>query len=461
MGVSGRSRFIAADLLSGRKDGGQEDREMVKTPVITDEARRMMLVTGPNLCEEDTARQTFTTALFLSSPGPHVILMILNLEDQQSQQCDIEKRAQELLGAEVLQYCIVLLLQNHQEPFTGASRGIAGEMINACGGRFHIIRDSEPEPAQRAALVAEIHKLLWLNSDRFYSALNQTQQLEAERMELLQRLKEIDGKLGESQVSSAMRDTLGVVGWSLLVSLIAVVLATEEKHTMLIFEATLAGLVTFMVSLRNALSPHVAFALNLALCSTVVAVFIKYFPLRKSSKDRKIATEFLFTVGLGVTLGSIASVRTLSDVFLACCAAFGVTNGALGLLSLSFELKKLNNRELFLLFLSCAVGAELTMLCVIVLNALFGVTLTIILIIIMIAIASKNLDANMQNTVVNVLLPSVIFSCACVCIGSVVLTLAILLSFLQVFIEYLVGSYLFYPALLLGLCLIGPSVSRL
>ncbi len=70
MGIRGQSRFIAADLLSGRKDGGQEDREIVKTPVITDEARRMMLVTGPNLCEEDTARQTFTTALFLSAPGP-------------------------------------------------------------------------------------------------------------------------------------------------------------------------------------------------------------------------------------------------------------------------------------------------------------------------------------------------------------------------------------------------------
>ncbi len=150
----------------------------------------------------------------------------------------------------------------------------------------------------------------------------------------------------------------------------------------------------------------------------------------------------------------------MSDVFVACCAAFGVTNGAFAFLSLSFELKKLNDRELFLLFLFCAVGAELTMLCVIVLNALFGVTLTIILIIIMIVIASNNLDANIQNTVIKVLLPSVIFSCACVCIGSVVLTLEMLLSFLKVCIEYLVGSYLFYPALLLGsLMMIGHSVS--
>ncbi|XP_016086247.1 GTPase IMAP family member 6-like [Sinocyclocheilus grahami] len=193
VGIRGQSRFSAADLLSGRKDGGQEDREIVKTPVITDEARRMMLVTGPNLCEEDTARQTFTTALFLSSPGPHAVLMFLNLEDQQSQQCDIVKRAQELLGAEVLQYCIVLLLQNQQERFTGASRGIAGEMINACGRRFHVIRDSEAKPAQRAALVAEIDKLVWLNDHRFHSVLRQ--ELETEKLELLQRLLEIDNKL--------------------------------------------------------------------------------------------------------------------------------------------------------------------------------------------------------------------------------------------------------------------------
>ncbi|KAL0155514.1 hypothetical protein M9458_049777, partial [Cirrhinus mrigala] len=152
VGIRVQSRFSAADLLSGRTDGGQEDREIVKTPVITDEGRRMMLVTGPNLCEEDTTRQTFTTALSLSSPGPHTVLIVLNLEDQQSQQCDIVKRAQELLGAEVLQYCIVLLHQNQQKRLTGAST----EMVNACGGRFHIIRDSEPKPAQTAALVAEI-----------------------------------------------------------------------------------------------------------------------------------------------------------------------------------------------------------------------------------------------------------------------------------------------------------------
>lgn len=192
VGIRGDSRFSAADILSGRTDGGQEDREIVKTPVITDEGRRMMLVTGPNLCEEDTARQSFTTALFLSSPGPHAVLMVLNLEDEESEQCDVVKRAQELLGAEVLQYCIVLL---HQERFTGASRGIAGEMIDACGGRFHMIRDSEP--AQTAALVAEIDKLVWLNGAKRHSMLIEKQQLQSERLDLLKKLQKIEKILKE------------------------------------------------------------------------------------------------------------------------------------------------------------------------------------------------------------------------------------------------------------------------
>ncbi|CAM4733748.1 unnamed protein product [Leuciscus chuanchicus] len=452
VGMRGDSRFSAADILSGRKDGG---REIVKTPVITDDGRRMMLVTGPNLCEDDTARQSFTTALFLSSPGPHAVLMLLNLEDQESEECDVVKRVQELLGPEVLQYCIVLLHQNHQERLTGASRGIAGEMINACGGRFHMIRDSEPKPAQTAALVAEIDKLVWLNADGFYSVLNEKQRLESERLELLKRLKEIGGKLEENQVLSAVSDTLGVVGWSLIISLIVVVLATERKVEMLKLQATLAGLVIFMASTRNALGPHVAFALNLSLCSTVAAVFIKYLPMRKLNKGN-IRTEFFFTVGLGVKVGSIASIRTFSDVFIACFASIGVAIGAFAFLKLSFELKKMNVRELFLLFWFCAIGAELTMLCVVVIAALFGVMLTIILIIITIVIASNTLDPNKQENVVELLKPLVFFPCGCVLIGSVVLPLEMLLSFLRVCIEYFLVSYLFYPALLLGsLMIIG------
>lgn len=73
----------------------------------------------------------------------------------------------------------------------------------------------------------------------------------------------------------------------LFISFTAVDLATEQLDKMLIYVGTLAGLVALMASLRNTLSPHVAFALNLHLCSTVVAAFLKYFTMHKSINNGK------------------------------------------------------------------------------------------------------------------------------------------------------------------------------
>ncbi|KAL1248082.1 hypothetical protein QQF64_023458 [Cirrhinus molitorella] len=285
VGTRGQSRFSAADLLSGRKDGGQEDREIVKTPVITEEGHRMMLVTGPNLCEENTARQTLTTAVFLSSPGPHAVLMVLNLEDQQSQQCDIVKRAQELLGEEVLQYCIVLLHLNHQEDLTGASRKI----INACEGRFHVIGDSEPKPAQTVALVGEINKLVLLNDHRFYSVL--TREMDADDHE------EKDDNSG------------GTARWIALVLLNAAFVFTKVRHFH--FVEILFVLISFTITLRNIFNPETAVPLNLILSSTF-AVATAYHDFANSRHGHQI---IMFLVMI-FTFPSIVFIAASHDEFL-------------------------------------------------------------------------------------------------------------------------------------------------
>ncbi|XP_056090900.1 uncharacterized protein LOC130070511 [Rhinichthys klamathensis goyatoka] len=395
VGMRGDSRFSAAEILSGRKAGGQEDREIVKTPVMTDEGRRMMLVTGPNLCEDDTARQSFTTALVLSAPGPHAVLMLLNLEDQESEECDVVKRVQDLLGAEVLQHCIVLLQQNHQERLTGASRGIAGEMINACGGRFHMIRDSDPKPAQTAALVAEIHKLVQLNAHGFYSGLNEKQQLHSERLELLKKLQEIETILTEkdsqnvnkeNQLLSVIYDTLGGaaghIGWISLVSFTALVVYTEGNDKMLNFGAIFAVLVVFMVYLRHVLNPDVAIPLNLALMTSLATIFtrdrreIEGFKLSRIISDSNfrdiivnIIGDFIrntemsipFVLGSSLVFGTIISVRSWSDVLITCHAAPGVAAGAYAFI---FHNEKKSREYLVFVFgsfLCCTTGETLSM----------------------------------------------------------------------------------------------------
>ncbi|KAK9951884.1 hypothetical protein ABG768_017758 [Culter alburnus] len=463
VGIRGDSRFSAADILSGRTDGGQEDREIVKTPVITDEGRRMMLVTGPNLCEEDTARQSFTTALFLSSPGPHAVLMVLNLEDEESEQCDVVKRAQELLGAEVLQYCIVLL---HQERFTGASRGIAGEMIDACGGRFHMIRDSKP--AQTAALVEEIDKLVHLNGDGFYSVLRQELKTEEMREDVHE----------ENQLLSVIYDAsggaAGIVGWIFLISLNALVVYTEGRDKILILGAKFAALVLFMVFLRHVLSPDVVVPTNLALITSLATIFtidgrvIEDFKFSRSSSSSNrniidfivnifiylvlIYVEFMslsFIQGSALVLGTLISIRSWSDVLIACHAAPGVTVGAYAFI---FQHEKISrDSPVFALgsFLCCIIGATLSMGFVTVF-ALLDVKMTIMLLISGLTMAYWHLKSETLGNVISLTVLTLLFSCGCVLIGSVFLILGLVMSFLKVITQSLVSSFLFYVALFLG-----------
>ncbi|XP_050955609.1 uncharacterized protein LOC127156668 isoform X2 [Labeo rohita] len=430
VGIRGQSRFSAADLLSGRKDGGQEDREIVKTPVITDEGRRMMLVTGPNLCEEDTARQTFTTALSLLSPGPHAVLIVLNLEDQQSQQCDIVKRTQELLGAEVLQYCIVLLHQNHQEHFTGASR----EMINTCGGRFHVMGDSEPKPAQTAALVAEIDKLVQFRGKRCYSSL--TQELETEKTVHKENL-----------LLPVLYDTLGgafgIKGWILLLLLNAALMFARGRHKVFNFGKILFALVCLTFALRNILNPNVAVPLNLILSSTFV-IAIAYNDLSESRRLHRIIVSLnmifafpivVFIAGLGLILGTVLSIRTWSDVLIACHAAPGIT--FFGYLCTVYSVVPNQIQTIafaFKLFLSCSVGATLSVGFVIV-TALFDGKMAIMILILICTSVYFYLKSDSVTVVVFFL----IFPCCCVFIGSFILLLhSISLILYVLFTQFLI-----------------------
>ncbi|XP_056308102.1 uncharacterized protein LOC130219672 [Danio aesculapii] len=421
VGVRGQSSVSIADLLSGNKEQKQKDGEIVKTPVMTDEGRRMTLVTGPNLCEEDTARQNFTTALFLSSPGPHAVLMLLHLEDPQAEPpCDLLQQAQELLGEEVLQYCIVLLQPNQQERLTGASKGIAGDMINACGGRFHIIPDAQTKPA---ALLEEIDKLVQLNDHRFLSVLT---------IDLL------------SVMYNVLGGAVGIGGLFFCISLTAFVVHTEAEIPTL----KVCGFVWFMLCLRYFLRPDVAIVLNLALLASLVIVFANEHNLDENVKlessdklkFRKILRNlivcitnqqiclydelipFTLLMTLAIVFGSIISIRTWSDVIFACYAAPGVTIGAFAFKFQPNEIDSQLSIYVYALgsFLCCSFGATLSVGFLNVLFALLGVKLTIILVLSLLIVAYFRLNKQ-ALTLTCLIVIMLVFPCVCVLIGSVFL----------------------------------------
>lgn len=316
-------------------------------------------------------------------------------------------------------------------------------MIDACGGRFLIIRDSEPKPAQRAALVAEIHKLVWLNDHRFYSVV--TQGLETEKLELLQRLQEIENKLKEETTQNVneenpvlpeIYDTLGgivgIAGWIFFIVLNAVVIFTKGKHELCNVGAILCVVVIFMVTFRNNLSPDVAVPINMSLCSMFVVTatcngLLNLTIVHKILMYIVVLLSFLISgLALGLILATATSIKTWSDVLIACHAAPGITLGAIlsTIFCSSFDQKYAGITLTIALksFLFCSVGAMLSMGLVTVfcwVSAVLGVKMTTILLIVGFTMGYFYLTMRMFLCAVSIL----ILPCCCVLIGSIILVL--------------------------------------
>jgi len=339
-----------------------------------------------------------------------------------------------------------------------------------------MIRDSDPKPAQTAALVVEIHKLVWLNAHRFYSGLNKEKQLHTEK---------------ENQLLSVIYDTLGgvagIIGWISLVSLTALVVCNRGNDEMLNFGAKFVVIVLFMVYLRHVVSPDVAIPLNLALITSLATIFtrncrvIEDFKFSNSSsgphssktsgdlKANKVDLLKVFIVsmwsfivfisiplilGSSLVFGTIISVRSWSDVLIACHAAPGVSVGAYAFI-LHNE-KKGCESPVFVpgSFLCCTIGATLSMGFVTVF-ALLGVKMTMMLLILGLTLAYWHLKSETLQELIGFTILTLFLPCGCVLIlGSVFLILGLMMSFLKVLIESLVSSYLFYVGLFLGALII-------
>ncbi len=157
-----------------------------------------------------------------------------------------------------------------------------------------------------------------------------------------------------------------------------------------------------------------------------------------------------FVVGLALVYGSLISIRTWSDVLLACYTAPGVTVGVSAFIFFNENISRESPFFALGSFLCCSVGATLLVGFVSMLFALLGVKMSIILLILGFTMAHLLLKPETLQDMFCFIVITVVLPCVCVLIGSVFLMLGLVISFIKVIIENLLSSYLFHVALLFG-----------
>ncbi|XP_058632150.1 GTPase IMAP family member 8-like isoform X2 [Onychostoma macrolepis] len=214
LGVSGAGKSAIGNAILGReafKESRTRESE-IQTGRVED--RNISIIDTPGffntqLTDEEIKKQMMKS-LYLSDPGPHVFLLVINLETFREEQRNIVQQIQQNFGEEALKFTMVLFIGREKVSRRVLNQIIESQetqkMISYFEGRFHVINSkNECDSSQIIKLLKSIDEMMKNNGERHYSneiyLKNQRKLREQERMKQGEnRLKQEEARMKEEQV---------------------------------------------------------------------------------------------------------------------------------------------------------------------------------------------------------------------------------------------------------------------
>ncbi|KAF4098181.1 hypothetical protein G5714_020211 [Onychostoma macrolepis] len=192
LGVCGAGKSATANAILGReafKESGTRESEMQRGRV---EDRNISIIDTPGffntqLTDEELQEQMMKS-LHLSRPGPHMFLLVINLETFREEQRNIKEQIQKVFGARAMKFTTVLFIGREKVSRREwvefiESENIA-ELLNYFERRFHVINSkNECDPYQITMLLKSIDEMVKNNGGQNYS--NEKEAADQKQMERL------------------------------------------------------------------------------------------------------------------------------------------------------------------------------------------------------------------------------------------------------------------------------------
>ncbi|RXN38208.1 GTPase IMAP family member 8-like protein [Labeo rohita] len=178
LGVSGAGKSATGNAILGReafKESGTRESE-IQTGRVED--RSISIIDTPgffntHLTDEEMKKQIMK-CLYLSDPGPHVFLLVINLETFREEQRNFVEQIQENFGAQAFKFTMVLFIGREK-----VSRRVLNQIkeseetqriLNYFKGRFYVINSkNECDPSQITKLLRVIDEIVKNNGGQNYS----------------------------------------------------------------------------------------------------------------------------------------------------------------------------------------------------------------------------------------------------------------------------------------------------
>ncbi|KAK9534203.1 hypothetical protein VZT92_009264 [Zoarces viviparus] len=194
LGLSGSGKSSALNLIlerAGNQYKSMQSSHEPPQPTLFCErkevfaaGRRLILVDTPELWDEDGAEnlELVKDCLALSLPGPHVFLLVLQVERFTQGECEMLGHLQRIFGRDFAEHAVVLLVRfdrNQRSGPQGINDYVAGahatlrDLIRKCGSRFYELHVTKSQNAlsypQVRDLLSGINKLVASHGGRSFS----------------------------------------------------------------------------------------------------------------------------------------------------------------------------------------------------------------------------------------------------------------------------------------------------
>ncbi len=177
LGVSGAGKSSIGNAILGREAFKESTTRESEKQTGRVEDRNISIIDTPgffniHLTDEELQNE-LVRSMYLCYPGPHVFLLVINLETFKEEQRNIVEQIQENLRAQALKFTMVLFtgrekMATRQWNLFMKSR-TCQNLVNLCRGQYHAINSkNDIIPSHIRKLLEKIDELIKWNDDQHY-----------------------------------------------------------------------------------------------------------------------------------------------------------------------------------------------------------------------------------------------------------------------------------------------------
>ncbi|XP_051794897.1 GTPase IMAP family member 9-like [Acanthochromis polyacanthus] len=144
-------------------------------------SRRIIVVDTPGFMDTsksaDSINKEIKKCIDMSSPGPHVFLLVLQVDRITKEEENCVQALEKMFGPKASNYMIVLFTHGDKlsqqkisiQEYLRTDNVKLRELLNRCGNRFHVFNNKSKDRTQVVELIKKIDEMVAANGGSYYS----------------------------------------------------------------------------------------------------------------------------------------------------------------------------------------------------------------------------------------------------------------------------------------------------